>query len=312
MIAPTVRGRGPGRLPSGASLRTIPCLSAEPGHHLALTIDAIALAEQLRRRLGEIDAICTDLSERRRISHSEAHDLRRQCRKADVAARLLDRGDSSTARLRKRIKNLRRRVGEIRDLDVIRDLVKGLDLAAEHDSARGELLAIIARKRDAAADELLAFLRRHPHARLRKVAAVHDTSRATTDSIRRAVDAMQDQWTQRLGTTPSDAHELHAVRLAGKRLASALRLLDAPSAVVTPIEELVAELGQSNDLSVAARFARDLESDIADTEFRHVLDVLDATESSHRNAVAARVAHMVRSGKVSSAASDASADTPRP
>jgi len=221
------------------------------------------LQGRLRDQLREIER--HDPGTRLGRDPESLHDMRvavRRLRALLRAGRELVATD--TAELDRRLKQLGRVLGEVRDLDVLlaRFEAEAAELGGE-DAARGEeLLGALRTERSCSRSRLLAALRSDEY-----LALLDDTARAidelepsgsaaTLDELADKPSAKLRKAVRKLPENPAD-EELHAVRKKGKRARYAAELPDRTK-VVKRAKKLQDVLGEHQDAVVAAERLREL------------------------------------------------------
>lgn len=285
---------------AGGGARAVPGAPGSPGlcpetfamadqnpHTVRLPVGVVA-SGMLRQRLDttwvELQQACSH------PEHAEhVHQLRVATRRALAAFTVFRDCIPSSSRnwFEKRLRRLRRAAGEARDLDVLAEHIGRHDMA----TARERLGAMLARRRHRSRlpirEQLQKCLSSDWHARVSHlVEDVRSRRRRTSFGryARRRLRTLVGSFFEHVGHKARDNEDIHALRIAGKRIRYALELF----ATVLPgqshirclqsLEKLQSVLGDFTDHASAAdcftRWARDPEAEST----RHVLRSMGAHE----------------------------------
>ena len=225
-----------------------------------------ALRQRLREQLREIER--NEPGTRLGRDRESLHDMRVAVRRLRA---LLHAGDelvaNDTEELDKRLKQLGRALGEVRDVDVLLEHLESeaAELEGEDGRRARALLADLRSERTRRRSRMLAALRYDLyHALLADTAGAIDglePSGAETelDELADKAFAKLRKAVRKLPDDPTD-QELHKVRKAGKRARYAAELA-ARKKFVKRAETLQDVLGEHQDSVVAAQWLRDLAAD---------------------------------------------------
>jgi CHAD domain-containing protein len=209
--------------------------------------------------------------------HEAIHDARVASRRTQQILDMLARQSSKKTKprkLRRVLRNVREILGRPRNLDVILDLVEEKIAGASNpvvrdawDQLRTYLKERRARALERARDQLRGLDIVEFAARCRAIIDRVDGNEATAHNLRQRIATALTDWRAAIATAQADpkAEELHALRLAGKRLRYRLELLaeldDAVAkAQVKLLRTLQDQLGKWHDrqvlLDTCAKFLR--------------------------------------------------------
>jgi CHAD domain-containing protein len=205
------------------------------------------------------------------------HDARVGSRRTQQILDMLARQSGKKAKPRKlmrALRNVREILGRPRNLDVMLDLVEEKITGANNpvvrdawDQVRTHLKERRARALDRARDQLRGLDIVEFAARCRAIIDRADGGEATTHNLRQRIATALTDWRAAIATAQADpkAEELHALRIAGKRLRYRLELLAelddaAAKAQVKLLRTLQDQLGTWHDrqvlLDTCAKFLR--------------------------------------------------------
>jgi CHAD domain-containing protein len=175
----------------------------------------------------------------------QVHDLRVAIRKFAQALVLF--GDSSGNKIRRGLKRLMHRAGDVRDYDIT------LELALEMKAPKG-FLARVQTKRDAAGAVLKTALQKWEDSnQWRNKLAAKPASAQAAKVANRSVK----QLFKRGSAAQKSNKKLHPLRIATKKLRYTLELLNqADPDSFKGIKDLQSQLGDINDYATARRIAR--------------------------------------------------------
>ncbi len=245
------------------------------------------LPEALAAAWGDLEARCRKLAKRRRLAVDSIHQLRRACRALEAATLLVAPDDQPAGRrARQRLRRLRRRAGELRDMDValawLDRLAKRRRFAALAQAARRPL----AQRRGRGQARLLSFLARHPRgglARAGRELAEHLTKEPADPWS--ALGGLELALFERRRRTPLEPEALHRLRIAGKKVRWARRALGLEAPGQDPLGGLVSALGDAHDLWVTCRWLERLLPAATEPAARRALARLSGlAEVAHRRA----------------------------
>ena len=186
-------------------------------------------------------------------TEKSVHDLRVSVNRATAALRIFESEIPHARRLRKKLKQMRKRAAAVRDRDVIRQLLLRHRLSSS-DPACIYLLG----QRDLAAEQLQTFLRIQLEREL--LPSLEKVDR--NPRIRIEAPIREFLAHGRIAAESINVAELHSFRKAAKRLRYTIEILDPDggSKWLARLRRVQEELGQMQDANVTEQFLRALPS----------------------------------------------------
>ena len=207
-----------------------------------------------------IAKLCRHMEKSGRCSRTIVHELRRACRAAEAAAWLLAPAKEPAFKdLRTCLKRLRRRAGNVRDVDVARLVLWSFEKSKSARDAVTRLRESLKERRRRASRRLLLFIGEHPrggidrHARELIAASKGLTDTAVLASLR----SLESRVRRLAADRPRSIDAIHTLRIAGKRAVLAGDILRPMPSDSNPLAALVDQIGRLLDIQVTIELARD-------------------------------------------------------
>lgn len=207
-----------------------------------------------------IAKICHHMENSGRCSRADVHDLRRACRAAEAAAWLLSPASNATfEQFRACLKRLRRRAGEVRDVDVARLVLRPLERTSATSATAARVRNSLKKVRRRRSDRLLRLLDEHSRGGIdRPAAELLAACKGLADrEVLVSLRSLESRVRRLAAARPRSIEALHTLRIAGKRAVLAGEILRPMPRESNPLAALVDQIGRLLDIQVALALVRD-------------------------------------------------------
>ncbi len=206
-----------------------------------------------------IAKICHHMENSGRCSRADVHDLRRACRAAEAAAWLLSPASNATfEQFRACLKRLRRRAGEVRDVDVARLVLRPLERTSATSATAARVRNSLKKVRRRRSDRLLRFLDEHSRGGIdRPAAELLAACKGLADrEVLVSLRSLESRVRRLAAARPRSIEALHTLRIAGKRAVLAADIIRPVPRESNPLAALVDQIGRLLDIKITIELVR--------------------------------------------------------